>query len=165
MLSRLHRIVLFHDFVSEKVDAIQSYEQAHADHYDSPLDGPQITNIEIFRRYTVRYLRSRSDILITPDMPFLVRTLAPSPSGLPVELYFFVKTTEWLNYELIQSEVFDHLLAAAANFDLRVFQQPTGLDFSAYAQTLASGNGKGAAQPGREKAAAPKRGIPARQDA
>ncbi|NPV56954.1 MAG: mechanosensitive ion channel [Anaerolineae bacterium] len=138
MLKRLGMIDLIGDYVKDKVGAILAYQQAHHEHYDSPLDGPQITNIEIFRRYTVRYLRSRPDIIITPDMPFLVRTLAPSPNGLPVELYFFVNTTEWLNYELIQSEVFDHLLAAAANFDLRVFQQPTGLDFSSYARALAS---------------------------
>jgi len=131
LLERLGKIDLIHDYIEEKVGAIQAYQQAHADHYDSPLDGPQITNVEVFRRYALRYLRSRPDIIQDCEMPFLVRTLAPTPSGLPLEIYVFAKTTEWLKYELIQAAIFDQLLAAAPNFDLRVFQQPTGVDFAA----------------------------------
>ena len=67
-------------------------------------------------------------------MPFLVRVLAPNPTGLPIELYIFANTIDWVAYELIQAEIFDHILAAAPNFDLRVFQEPTGLDFSAMAR-------------------------------
>jgi miniconductance mechanosensitive channel len=63
-------------------------------------------------------------------MDLLVRSLAPSPDGLPVEVYVFTKSTIWKEYENTQAEVFDHLLAAVPNFDLKVFQQPTGLDFS-----------------------------------
>ena len=64
------------------------------------------------------------------NMTFLVRSLSPDPTGLPIELYVFTKTTEWIRYELIQAEIFDHLVAAAQNFGLRIFQEPTGLDFS-----------------------------------
>jgi miniconductance mechanosensitive channel len=64
-------------------------------------------------------------------LPFLVRELAPKPNGLPMELYVFTKTTKWEEYEVIQSSIFDHLLAAVHVFGLRVFQEPTGLDFSA----------------------------------
>ena len=69
-------------------------------------------------------------------MPFLVRVLAPSPTGLPVEIYVFAKTTEWAVYETIQAAIFDHLLAAASYFDLRVFQEPTGLDFATFAKSV-----------------------------
>ena len=70
-------------------------------------------------------------------MPFLVRALAPTTTGLPIEIYVFAKTTEWEKYEAIQAEIFDHLLAAASTFDLRVYQQPTGLDFAQLGKTLA----------------------------
>jgi miniconductance mechanosensitive channel len=63
-------------------------------------------------------------------MDFIIRELAPSPTGLPIEVYVFTKTTRWSEYERIQGEIFDHLLAAAAYFDLKVFQQPAGSDFA-----------------------------------
>ena len=97
---------------------------------DSPLDGPQITNVEIFRAYMAAYLQGRSDIH-QKGMTFLIRSLAPGREGLPIEVYAFTKTTEWARYESIQAEIFDHFLAAASNFDLHVFQEPTGLDFAA----------------------------------
>jgi miniconductance mechanosensitive channel len=137
MLDRLCRIDLVTEYMQEKIANLRSYQQQHHEHYDSPLDGPQITNIEVFRAYITAYLKNRSDIF-TEGMPFLVRVLAPTSTGLPVELYVFAKTTEWGTFEMIQAEIFDHLLAAAHNFDLRVFQQPTGLDFSSFASALRS---------------------------
>jgi miniconductance mechanosensitive channel len=135
LFDRLHKIDLIHDLIEEKLKGLAAYRKEHKDHFDSPLDGPQITNIEIFRAYIVAYLRSRNDIH-HETMPFLVRSLAPDPTGLPIELYIFAKTTDWAKYEGIQGDIFDHLLAAAPNFDLRVFQQPTGLDFSTFARSV-----------------------------
>jgi miniconductance mechanosensitive channel len=135
MLDRLCKIDLLQEYLQEKVAKLAAYQQEHRDHYDSPLDGPQITNIEVFRAYITAHLKNRTDIY-TDDKPFLVRVLAPGPTGLPVEIYAFAKTTDWATYENIQAEIFDHLLAAAHNFDLRVFQEPTGLDFSSYATAL-----------------------------
>jgi miniconductance mechanosensitive channel len=137
LLSRLCRIDLLHDYMQEKTANLAAYRAQRPDTYDFPLDGPQVTNIEVFRAYISAYLKNRPDIF-SEGMPFLVRVLAPTPMGLPVELYVFANTTEWEKYEMIQAEIFDHLLAAAPNFDLRVFQQPTGLDFAAFA---ASANG------------------------
>jgi len=135
MLERLCRIDLLKDYMNEKVGRLRQYQVEHADHYDSPLDGYQITNIEVFRAYITAYLKNRPDIY-HDDRPFLVRVLAPAPTGLPVELYAFAKTTDWATYESIQGEIFDHLLAAAHVFDLRVFQEPTGLDFASYGKAL-----------------------------
>ncbi len=141
LLNQLRKIDLIEKWVGEKITGLEAYQKEHADHYDSPLDGPQITNIEIFRAYITAYLRSRPDIN-HEGMPFLVRVLSPTPTGLPVELYIFTRTTDWAAYELIQAEIFDHLLAAASNFDLRVFQEPTGLDFATFTNTLRSGSSK-----------------------
>ncbi|HMN59081.1 MAG TPA: mechanosensitive ion channel [Anaerolinea sp.] len=137
MLERLSRIDLVQAWLNEKIATLQAYQQEHSDHYDSPLDGPQITNIEIFREYISAYLRNRADIN-HDGMPFLVRVLSPTPTGLPIELYIFARTTDWAAYELTQAEIFDHLLAAASNFDLRVFQEPTGLDFATFTGSLKS---------------------------
>jgi miniconductance mechanosensitive channel len=138
LLGRLQKIDLISDYLQERVSKIKAYQLEHAEHYDSPLDGPQITNTEVFRTYIEHHLRGRKDIH-QEGMPFLVRTLAPNPSGLPIELYVFARTTQWEVYEGIQAEIFDHLLAAASHFDLRVFQEPTGRDFSALAQGLQRG--------------------------
>ncbi len=134
MLERLKKIDLLNEFLPEKTARLEEYKIEHAEHFDSPLDGLQITNIEVFRAYIIAYLKGRPDIY-TSGMPFLVRVLSPGPTGLPVELYVFAKTTEWEKYESIQAEIFDHLLAAANYFDLRVFQEPTGLDFASFAKS------------------------------
>jgi miniconductance mechanosensitive channel len=66
-----------------------------------------------------------------------VRQLDPGPNGLPIEIYIFAGTTEWEKYEAIQASIFDHLLATAPEFGLRVFQNPTGADFASMAKASA----------------------------
>ena len=67
--------------------------------------------------------------MISQEMTFLVRHLAPAGYGLPIEIYVFSKDTIWANYEGIQADIFDHLLAVVPEFDLKVFQNPSGSDF------------------------------------
>ncbi len=62
-------------------------------------------------------------------MTFLVRQLDPTEHGLPIEIYVFSRDQEWSNYEGIQADIFDHILATAPVFDLRIFQSPSGADF------------------------------------
>jgi miniconductance mechanosensitive channel len=136
ILSRLEKIDLIHKITLERRQAIEDHRLECASSDDSPLDGPQITNLEIFRHYIAAYLRSRSDIY-TSDRTLLVRTLDPAPTGIPVEIYVFTKTTRWEEFEAIQSEISEHLLAAAPHFDLRIFQQPTGVDYAQWAHSMA----------------------------
>jgi miniconductance mechanosensitive channel len=135
LLEKLSRIDLIQERLHKRVETLHNYRKEHADHNDSPLDGPQITNVEVFRLYIESYLKNRKDIHLK-GMPFLVRNLAPTQTGLPVEVYLFTKTTVWEEYEAIQSEIFDHLLTAAGHFGLRVFQEPTGMDFYALAKSI-----------------------------
>ena len=130
MLARLRKIDLIAEDVEKRQARIEAYQQKNHS-IDSPLDGPQITNIEIYRTYIEAYLRNHPDIY-SKKMDFLVRELAPGPTGLPIEIYVFTKTTKWPEYERIQAEVFDHLLAATQFFDLRLFQEPSGSDFATY---------------------------------
>ena len=67
--------------------------------------------------------------MIHKDMTFLIRQLSPSENGLPIEIYVFCKDTIWTAYEAIQADIFDHILAVVSEFDLRVFQEPSGSDF------------------------------------
>ena len=93
------------------------------------VNGRRLTNVGTYRAYVAAYLRSHP--LIRQDMTFLIRQLAPSGQGLPLEIYVFTNTTVWAEYEGIQSDVFDHLLAVVPRFGLRVFQEPAGSDFAA----------------------------------
>ena len=67
--------------------------------------------------------------MINQDMTFLIRQLKPTENGLPIEIYVFCKDTVWANYEAVQADIFDHILAAVQEFDLKVFQNPAGSDF------------------------------------
>lgn len=88
--------------------------------------GNEEVNLYIFRHYVDYYLRSHP--VVSKDMTLLVRQLQPTPEGLPIELYFFSADTSWANYEHLQAEVFDHIIAKLHTFDLKVFQSPSGLD-------------------------------------
>jgi miniconductance mechanosensitive channel len=133
MIERYAKIDRIAAFVAERQKSVLAYER-ESGAIDSPLDGPQVTNVEFFRAYVEAYLKGHPKIH-TRKMDLLVRELAPSSAGLPIEIYVFTKTTKWNEYEHIQAEIIDHLLAAAAFFDLRVFQQPTGADFARVLKT------------------------------
>ena len=96
---------------------------------DGTVNGRRLTNVGTFRAYVLAYLRSRSDI--AQDKTLLVRQLAPSENGLPMEIYAFASSTEWAEYEGIQADIFDHLIAILPDFDLRLFQRPAGSDVTA----------------------------------
>jgi miniconductance mechanosensitive channel len=123
MLQRYQQIQLIKPYMDQKMAELGAQPS------NPGINGRQLTNVGTFRAYIEAYLRNREDIHQT-QLTFLVRQLAPSPNGLPLEVYVFTTTTEWAKYEHIQADIFDHLLAAASHFDLRIFQNPTGLDFS-----------------------------------
>jgi len=97
------------------------------------VNGRRQTNLGIFRAYLKGYLRNHPQI--KQDMTFLVRQLHPTEQGLPMEIYVFSKVQEWAKYEDIQSDIFDHVLAVIPYFDLRVFQNPTGMDMKAFVKS------------------------------
>jgi miniconductance mechanosensitive channel len=133
MIDRFRTVDIIRDYIDAKLVEIGNEIQSKGIELDSPLDGRQLTNVGTFREYIDAYLTQNSDIH-KENMTFLVRQLAPGPTGLPLEIYVFTKTIDWIEYEGIQGDIFDHLLAAVTYFDLRVFQQPTGKDFAAFAR-------------------------------
>jgi len=91
-----------------------------------------MTNLGTFRAYLVSYLKDHPKI--HKDLTLIVRQLDPGPTGLPIEIYVFSSDQDWSNYESIQADIFDHILAVIPEFDLRVYQNPTGSDFQNLAQ-------------------------------
>ena len=94
----------------------------------------RLTNVGVFRAYILNYLAAHPEI--HKDMTLLVRQLKPGPEGLPIEIYCFTRTTDWIAYEDVQSDIFDHILAILPEFGLRLFQKPTGADLTRLAKTL-----------------------------
>lgn len=129
MLQRFRKVDILQPYIDQKVGEIERENQQSGIIADSPLDGRRLTNLGTFRAYIEAYLHHNKDIY-SDGMVFLVRQLAPGPTGVPLEIYVFTKTTAWEQYERIQADIFDHLLASVPYFDLRVFQEPTGMDFA-----------------------------------
>jgi miniconductance mechanosensitive channel len=113
----------------QRVSARVELERANAGKSGTPANLRRLTNIGTFRAYIEAYLRANDRL--HPEFTFLVRQLAPDAQGLPIEIYVFTATTVWGEYEAIQADIFDHLLAIVREFDLRVFQEPSGADFAA----------------------------------
>lgn len=126
-IEKLAGIKLLEKYLLPKQQEIEAYNKRHEIAGDSVINGRNQTNIGIFRAYTQEYLRQHPQI--HSNMTFLVRQLPSSETGLPLEIYVFSKDQVWANYEAIQADIFDHLLAALPHFGLRVFQNPSGSDF------------------------------------
>ena len=126
LLERLERIAVLKDYLADKKKELTRYNRELNVDGSSPVNGRAITNLGTFRAYIEAYLRNNTHI--HPGMTFLVRQLAPTEKGLPIEIYVFTNDTRWVHYEAVQSDIFDHLLAVIQEFDLAVFQVPSGND-------------------------------------
>lgn len=126
MLDKYRRIKLLADYIDQTEQVIKEYNAAQEIDNSVLVNGRRQTNLGVFRAYLNAYLRNLPGV--RDDMTLLVRHLQPTDHGIPIELYFFTRTTQWALYEQIQADVFDHLLAIVPEFDLRVFQSPTGAD-------------------------------------
>ena len=128
MISNLNKIDLLSSYIKDKKISLsksnKNMQKGDDFHY---LNSRNLTNIGTFRAYIVAYLRNHENI--NENMTFLIRQLPPSENGLPIEIYVFSNDNKWANYENIQSDIFDHLIASTKYFDLRIFQNPSGHDF------------------------------------
>ena len=124
--SHLHRFRLLDEYLSDKQADIDEWNNKLEESGKEPVNTRRITNIGSFRAYVERYLRSHPGI--HQNMTLMVRQLAPTAEGLPLELYCFTNTVAWVAYEGTQGDIFDHLLAILPEFGLRVYQAPSGQD-------------------------------------
>jgi miniconductance mechanosensitive channel len=129
MLDRFEKIQEISGYVKEKRREIDAHNREVGADAGVPVNGRRLTNLGTFRAYVVAFLRSHP--AVHSGMTFLVRQLAPTEHGLPLEIYVFSRDQAWARYEEIQADLFDHLLAALPAFGLRVFQSPSGGDLRA----------------------------------
>ena len=136
MIERFSRIQYISEYIRNKQAELDSWNrERHVD--DSvPVNGRRLTNVGTFRAYIRAYLRNHPKI--HQEMTMLVRHLDPTAQGLPIEIYCFSNDQAWSNYEDIQADIFDHLLAVAPQFDLRVFQEQSDLHVLSPRQPSAS---------------------------
>ena len=128
MLDRFSKIQYISSYIEKKKIEMQEYNKQEQVDNSSLVNGRKMTNIGTFRAYVQAYLINHP--MINKEMTFLIRQLAPTEHGLPIEIYVFSKDQDWANYESIQANIFDHILAVVPEFDLRVFQDPSGMDFN-----------------------------------
>jgi len=124
---------LLSPYLESKSSEVASYNAQLACDLNTPLNGRRLTNIGTFRAWLESWLRAHPHI--HKGMTLMVRQLAPGENGLPVEIYAFTNTTAWLEYENIQSDIFDHIFAVLPAFGLRVHQSPTGHDMRQIGKT------------------------------
>jgi miniconductance mechanosensitive channel len=127
MLERFGKIQYISEYIQTKKNELAEFNQAANVDNASLVNGRRMTNIGTFRAYVKAFLHNHPDI--NRDMTFLIRQLRPTEYGLPIEIYVFSKDKVWANYEAIQADIFDHILAVVPEFDLRIYQNPTGGDF------------------------------------
>jgi len=135
-IERFRRFSRLRSYLEAKLSEVESYNREHGIDTADSVSGRRLTNLGTFRAYVAAYLRDHPQI--HNDMTFLVRHLPPGPTGIPVEIYVFSRDQAWANYEGIQADIFDHLLAVLPEFDLRVFQEPSGWDIETAALRLGS---------------------------
>lgn len=127
MIEEFKKIQYLQSYISTKQTEIEDYNVRYEIDRSSLVNGRALTNIGVFRAYIQAYLEKHPGI--HKEMTLMVRQLAPLETGLPIEIYAFTNKTEWAVYEGIQADIFDHILAIAPSFGLRIFQNPTGHDF------------------------------------
>ncbi|MBU5670758.1 mechanosensitive ion channel family protein [Paenibacillus brevis] len=126
MISRFKSIHLLTNYISSKQQEIEAYHADRQIDTSNRVNGRALTNIGVFRMYIQIYLQNHPQI--HQDLTLIVRQLEPGETGLPLEIYAFTNDTRWAVYEGVQSDIFDHILAIAPEFGLRVFQNPSGND-------------------------------------
>ncbi|RHW31487.1 mechanosensitive ion channel family protein [Neobacillus notoginsengisoli] len=126
MIEKFVKVDYLSDYIIQKEMEIQEYNAKNQIDRNNPVNGRALTNIGVFRAYISNYLKNHDGI--NQNMTLMVRQLAHSEHGLPLEIYAFTNSVQWAVYETVQSDIFDHLFAVAPEFGLKVFQNPAGAD-------------------------------------
>jgi len=134
MLERFGKYHLIKDYLKLKEDEIQTYNKINNLDTTVLVNGRRQTNLGVFRAYVLEYLRNHP--LIHKEMTLMVRQLQPSEKGIPIEIYVFSNMQEWVDFENLQSNIFDHILAVIPMFELRVYQNPSNSSLSDIAEVL-----------------------------
>ncbi len=126
MLDRFRKVKYLSEYIDKTEAEIAQYNLENDVDNSVLVNGRRQTNIGVFRAYLLEYLNRHPEV--NHEMTCMVRQLQPTERGIPVELYFFISNKDWVYYESVVSDIFDHVLAIVPQFDLRVFQYPTGIE-------------------------------------
>jgi miniconductance mechanosensitive channel len=126
---KLSQVHLLTDYISRKQAELKAWNAAQGNVAAMSANRRRMTNIGTFRAYALAYLKSHPEI--QPNMTCMVRQMQTTAQGIPLEIYCFTRTTAWTDYERIQGDIFDYLLAVMPEFGLSVYQQPSGGDLRA----------------------------------
>ena len=127
MIEKFKSFKLLAPYLEAKLAEIDAANADENINMQALVNGRRLTNIGTFRAYITAYLKNHPRI--HQNLTFLIRQLAPSEKGIAIEIYVFTNITDWIAYEAIQADIFDHLLAVLTEFELQVFQNPTGKNF------------------------------------
>ena len=122
----LSRFRVLREYLAQKEQEIAEWNEGELGEESNSINARRLTNIGTLRAYIIGYLKNHP--MISGEFTLLVRQLPPGPTGLPIEIYCFTATTNWGEFESIMADIFDHLLAILPEFDLKVFQEPSGND-------------------------------------
>jgi len=128
-VDELKKIEIIASYLHKRQSDIEAYNTKNAINKDLSLNGKNLTNIGVFRKYMQTYIENHSGI--NKEMTMMVRQLAPTTQGIPIEIYAFSRDKRWQNYEYIMADIFDHLIAAVPYFNLEVFELPSSSSFMA----------------------------------
>ncbi len=129
-LERLKKISLIAPYLNHRQKEIDKFNTSNNIDKEMPINGRNQTNLGIFRKYADAYLHDHS--AISKELYLMVRHLAPTPQGIPVEILCFSRDKRWANFEYIAADIFDHLIAAVPYFDLQLFESPSGDDIQKF---------------------------------
>jgi len=141
MLEKFKGVRLLRPYLEAKLEDIAASNARAENVAEEPLNGRRLTNVGTFRAYCAAYLREHPKI--RQEFTFLIRQLPPGAQGLPLEIYVFCADIQWANYENVQADIFDHLLAILPEFGLRAYQAPSGADIEGLGAGLAAGREDG----------------------
>ena len=161
LYDRLYKIQILRPYLESRKKEIEEFNRRNEIDVTEPVNGRRMTNIGTFRAYLTAYLRNHPGT--NKDLIMMVRQLQPTDTGLPLEIYAFSRDTSWVNYESLQSDIFDHIFATLPHFDLRVFQNPSGNDLRAMGDLLV-GKRQGHEQDNSEELSTESRQLHAEQD-
>ncbi|MFW0754372.1 mechanosensitive ion channel family protein [Pseudomonas sp. H11T01] len=126
---KLTQIRLLTDYIGRKQAELKSWNEAQGNVAAMSANRRRMTNLGTFRAYALAYLKSHPEV--QTNMTCMVRQMQTTAQGVPLEIYCFTRTTVWADYERIQGDIFDYLLAVLPEFGLSVYQQPSGSDMRA----------------------------------
>jgi miniconductance mechanosensitive channel len=133
-LEKFKGITLIAPYLKHRQKEVDRYNKMNGIDTTLPINGRNQTNLGIFRKYADAYLHNHP--AINKDLYLMVRHLAPTPQGIPLEILCFSKDKRWENYEYISADIFDHLIAALPYFDLQLFESPSGDDIQNFVKNL-----------------------------